>query len=152
MIITNRLDTSFGPAGKLSGTIVFIGGILMCFTKLSGLLLVLIGAFVGFTYSATAIDIDKKRIRFINYIFGIIKTGKWLNIDSEMKLGIRKSKSSWRSYSRSNRQMDIEKDDFRIMLFDADEKLLMHVKKFNTIESAEKAIELLASQLGLNRI
>jgi hypothetical protein len=58
---------------------------------LSGLILIIIGAFIGFTTSSTLVDFDKKRIKFSNNLFGIITTGKWTYINSDMKFGIKKS-------------------------------------------------------------
>ena len=45
-------------------------------------ILVVIGAFVGFTYSSTSIGIsDKKKLKFSNNIFGFIPIGYWTCVD-----------------------------------------------------------------------
>jgi hypothetical protein len=152
MIIHNRLDKSFGKVGSFSGVVVFIAGLIMTWSSISGLVLVLIGAFVGFSCSGTFIDVDKKRIRFSNDLFGMIRTGHWMYLDSNMKIGIIKSKTSWRAYSQSNRAIEDNYHDFRIILYDAENKELMPVKKFDSIEAARLELETLGSQLGLDRI
>ena len=48
----NRLDKSFGPVGSSAGVMLFVAGLIITCFYSSGLILVFIGAFVGFTYSA----------------------------------------------------------------------------------------------------
>lgn len=73
MIITNKLGKSFGPVGSFSGMILFVAGFVLTFFYISGLILVLVGAFVGFSTESALIDPEKKRVRFSNNLFGIIK-------------------------------------------------------------------------------
>ncbi|HSO78448.1 MAG TPA: hypothetical protein VLQ76_07760, partial [Bacteroidales bacterium] len=65
-----RLDKSFGPVGSSAGTLLFFGGLVSLYFSLTGLVLVLLGAFVGFSSSSTAIDFRKRKMRFSNDIFG----------------------------------------------------------------------------------
>jgi len=69
-----------------------------------------------------------------------------------MKIGIKKSKKLWRTYSRSNRTLDMEITDFRIILYDSKDKLIMPLKKTNSIESAKVEQVILGNQLGLRLI
>jgi hypothetical protein len=63
MITRNKLDKTFGPVGSLAGIFLFI----------AGLIIVLIGAFVGFTSTMTLVDFvkrnfkTKKRFEYLNY-------------------------------------------------------------------------------------
>ena len=88
MITNNSLDKSFGTVGSTSGVIVFIAGVILSCLYISALILVLIGAFVGFTTSSAMIDYGRKRVKFSNNIFGIIRIGKWMSIEPSMKIGI----------------------------------------------------------------
>jgi hypothetical protein len=148
-MIKNKLDMSFGPVGTPAGIFLFLAGLVLVFFHFSGLLLVLIGAFVGFTYSGTLIDTGKKRIRFSNFIFGIIPTGKWIPVDSSMKAGIRASNQIYSAFSQGNRSLDIDKKDFRIILYDSGDKEIMQVKKFGSVEAAKSELDRLRNQLGL---
>ena len=123
----------------------------MTYSSLLGLILVVIGAFVGFTFSSTFIDPDHKRIRYSNNIFGIIRTGSWVTIEPSMRLGVIRSGTTWVTYSRSNRAIDIDQNDFRIVLYDSEDRQIMHVKKFNSIEAAETELKTLAVQMGLDK-
>jgi hypothetical protein len=149
MTLNNKLDKSFGPIGTIAGLTILVVGIILVYSSLSGLFLILLGAFVGLSSTSTLIDYDRKRIKFSNNLFGIIGTGKWTTIDSGMKIGIEKSNRTWRGYSRGNLTLDITNQDFRIILYDSTGKQIMPLKKTETFDSASKEIEELSSKLGL---
>lgn len=150
MIIHKKLDQSFGPVGTFAGILVFIAGIASVYFSVYSLLLILIGAFVGFTYSSAEIDLDRKRVRFLNNLFGIIKTGTWINVKPEMKIGISRSKKIWRSYSRGNRELDIASEDYRLILFNSAGKKLMPVWKTGDLHSAKSELEKICKQLEVS--
>jgi len=122
MKTNNLLEKSFGPVGTSAGVLMFIVGVIATFNSFYGLILVFWGAFIGFTSTSTLIDFDRRRVKFSNNFFGIIRIGNWINIESDMKIGIKKSNKVWRAYSMSNRTLDIESKDFRIILYDSDDK------------------------------
>lgn len=152
MITKTKLDKSFGPAGTSAGIFMFIAGIVVTFYSFTGLILVFIGAFVAFTSTSTMIDNDKKRIKFSNNLFGFIKTGQWVDIKPEMKLGLKKSNRVYRAYSRSNRILDIDSKDIRLILYGSDNKQIMPIKKFDSLDIAKVELKKLGNQLGLSLI
>ena len=152
MIINNKLDKSFGPTGTSAGIFLFVVGFVIIYFSFFGLILVLIGAFVGFTSTSTLVDFDKKRFRFSNNLFGFIPTGQWIYIKPGMKIGIHKSNKVWRSYSRSNRALDIPDNDYRLILYDSNGKELMPIKKFKKPDSAKSELEKMCKQFGLSPI
>ncbi|HOU99141.1 MAG TPA: hypothetical protein PLP65_09880, partial [Bacteroidales bacterium] len=93
-----------------------------------------IGFFLGFSNTGTTINIEKKRIRFNNNIFGVIPIGKCVTIQDDMKIGIVKSNKKWRTYSRSNRIIDTQISDYRIFLFDSEGKKIMPICKSNNLD------------------
>jgi hypothetical protein len=152
MKTTCRLDKTFGPFGTSTGMFMTIGGIVMIYFSLSGIIVIIIGAFVGFTSTSTIIDWDKKRIRYSNNLFGIIKTGPWINVEPNMKLGIKKSNKGWQAYSRSNMPLSLSFRDYRIILYDSNNKKIMPVMKSESIDSARSNLKELGSRLGINLI
>jgi hypothetical protein len=152
MIVNNKLDKSFGPVGSSSGVLIFVVGLIMTYHSLPAIILAMFGAFVGFTFSSTLIDYDLKRIRFSNNFFGIIKTGKWINIEPSMVIGLKKSNRTWRSYSKGNRSYDYTQVDFRINLYDSNNNLIAPLKKVHSVVSAKEEVELMANLLGLKPI
>ena len=152
MTAHNKLDKAFGPTGSWAGITLFMIGIITAFTSLFGLILVVLGAFMGFSSTSTIIDFEGRRIKFSNNLFGILQTGKWLPVESWMKIGIRESSITWRTYSRGNRSLDINSKDFRIVLIDSDMKEIMPLKKSGTLELAKAELVELCQKLDLSAI
>ncbi len=152
MITNNKLDKSFGAVGTSAGMFLFIAGLILTCLHLSGIILVLIGAFVGFSSSSTLIDYGKNRVKFSNNLFGFIRIGKWLQIEPSMKIGIRESNQTYRAYSRGNRTLDDTQKDFRIVLFDAANKEIMPIKKTDSLVAARIELEIECKRLGLKSI
>lgn len=148
----NRFDKSFGPVGSSAGLFMLIIGLIISFTSLFGLILVILGAFLGLTSTGTQIDFDNKRMKFSDSIFGIFRTGRWIPIEPGMKLGIRGQNVVWQAFSRSNRSLNIEDKCFMIILLNSDEQEIMPVKKAATLDSAQAELELLEKELGLELI
>ncbi|MFP4024657.1 MAG: hypothetical protein ACLFVR_09030 [Thiohalospira sp.] len=153
MIINNKINQSFGPVGTSAGIFLFIAGLgITSFYSPLGIILIMIGAFVGFSNSSTRVDSIQKKAKFSNNLFGFIPTGKWIPIEKEMVLGIKKSNLSWRNYSRSNRILDTSEKDYRIMLYDKNGKEIMPIKKYSTIEAAKADLIVLSNELVLKII
>jgi len=149
----NKLDNSFGPAGTSAGIFLFMAGIgITFFYSPLGIIIMVIGAFVGFSNSSTLIDSDQKRIKFTNNLFGLVPTGKWIPIKKEMALSIKRSNRSWRAYSRSNGTLDTSEYDYRIMLLDKNGKEIMSIKKYSTLKTAKADLGPLSQQLGLSAV
>lgn len=149
----NKLDNSFGPAGTSAGIFLFMAGVgITFFYSPLGIILMVIGAFVGFSNSSTLLDFDQKRVKFSNNLFGLIPIGKWIPIEKEMALSIKRSNRSWRAYSRSNRTLDTSEKDYRIMLLDKNGKEIMPIKKYSAIEAAKADLGPLSQQLGLSAV
>lgn len=152
MIVNNKLDMSFGPVGSTSGILIFAVGLVMVYQSLFSLLIALFGAFIGFSYSSTHVDFEQKRVRFSNNLFGIIKTGEWINIEPNMVVGLKKSNRTWSSYSKGNRSYDSTQIDFRVNLYDSNNKFIMTLKKVQSVLNAKQELELMANSLGLKPI
>ena len=129
-----------------------MAGLILTYSHLTGIILILIGAFVGFSSTSAMVDYDKKRIRFSNNLFGIIRTGQWLFLEPAMKIGMRESNLAWRAYSSGNRAIDSVTKDYRIILLDSEDKEIMQIKKTRTRESAIGELETMGNKLGLKRI
>ncbi len=148
----HKIENIFGPIGNFSGIIVFIAGVIMLFSSLAGFMLIMIGAFVGFSFSGTTIDFDNKRIKYSNHIFGIIEIGKWVDIKSNMQIGMIRKSTNWRAYSQSNRSISVDENDLRLVLYDEYKNQIMPIQKLKSLEKAETELEKLCLELGLKRI
>lgn len=152
MIIQNKLDKTFGPFGSSTGFFLLIGGLITTYFSIFGLLIVLIGAFAAFTSTSVQIDIDNKRIQYSDNLFGIIKIGKWIDIKPDMKIGLKKSHRGYVGYIRGTQPVGIHENDIRIVLYDSNNKKIMPVKKFDSVESSKNELLNLSSILGLSII
>ena len=145
-----RLDKSFGPTGVIAGITLLIVGIILTPFHVSGLFLILIGSFVGLSSTSTIVDYEKKRIKYSNNLFGILSVGKWVAVEDNMKVGIIRSKKTWRSYSRGNRTLDITDYDLRIILYDSDDRQVMPIRKAYTMDIAKEEMKEIIENLGLS--
>ena len=149
MTENNKFEKSFGPAGSFAGMIVFAAGLILLFFHFSGLILVLIGAFAGFSGTSTIIDYDRKRVRFSNNLFGILPIGRWIQIEPDMKVAIRESNVIWRAYSQGNRSLDMPHHDLKIVLLNSDNKEIIPLKKVSSREKTTIELETIGKDLGL---
>ena len=150
MILKNKLDKSFGQAGSAAGLLLFVVGLIALFFSNIGLVLFLLGAFLAFTYTGTTFDTDKKRIRNTEYVFGLIPHGKWIDIEPDMMLGIKKWTQWFKVFSQSNKSLDLIDNDYRIVLYNFENEEIMAIQKFKNQEAAKKEIEHLTTLFGLN--
>jgi hypothetical protein len=149
MIIRNRLESSFGPYGGSTGFFLLLGGLAGAWFSLYSLILAVLGAFIAFTSTGTLIDTERKRIKFINYIFGIIPFGKWMDIKPGMKLGLKRSHKGYQAYTRGNQPVSMHKVDIRIVLYEEDNDEIMPVRKFPGKAEAADGIKELSLLLNI---
>jgi hypothetical protein len=152
MVIRNKLDITFGPFGSSTGFFLFIGGIIATYFSPFCLIIAIIGAFASFTSTSTFLDTSNKRIKFSNDLFGIIHVGKWININSDMRIGLGRSHKGYLAYIRGTQPIGIHIKDIRIFLYGSDKKQIMPVKKFDSYESAKSELQNLSNLLGLDII
>jgi hypothetical protein len=152
MIIKNKLDTTFGPFGSSTGFFLIIGGVITTWYSLIGPVIAIVGAFVTFTSTSTFIDINNKRIKHSNNLFGFISTGKWIDIKPEMKIGLKKNHRGYRAYVRGTQPIGIHNRDIRIFLYRSDNEQIMPVKKFDSYETSKSELLSLSTLLGIEII
>ncbi len=147
-----RFDKAFGPAGTYAGVVLFIAGLAMLYSSWTGSILVLLRAFTGFTHTATTIDFKNKKVRFSNNLFGIIPTGKWVILQNDMKLTIQKYGKGYRTYSRSNRVLDIQKKELRIVLLNSNDTSLIPLKSISEPKNKIRELKKMGEKLELRTV
>ncbi len=151
MIIKNKLDKPFGPSGTFAGLVIFSAGVgILFYSPGFGITFILLGTFVGFTYTLTYINTDKKCIRYVHKIFGIFPLGKWVYVKPSMKILLRRSHQGFRSYSYSNRKLDIHQVDYRLVLTDYNGNEIAELKKEKDTKEAERSRSMLRDALKIN--
>ncbi|MDD3286225.1 MAG: hypothetical protein PHI14_01865 [Bacteroidales bacterium] len=151
MIVKYKLENSFGPIGSAAGKIILLSSIIsMIFIEISifAIIFVILGAFMGLSKSDIFIDSDNSKIRFSTTVFGLIKTGKWISVDDNMEVGIRKNFEKWQVIGRSNKHISVASDKYKIVLYKSG-KPYMTLKYVDSIEEAEKELNRFANLLGM---
>ncbi len=149
MIVKNKIEKPFGPSATTTGIVFFIVGIIYTYYSLVGIILIVAGAFIGFTGVSTFIDIEKGRIKFSNVLFGIFPAGKWIDINNQMIIGLENSRRGFRTYSRGMRTNDAVVKDIRIVLYGSNGKKIGPIKKYDSRKSANEDLEELGKFLGV---
>lgn len=147
--INNKLDKSFGPAGSSAGIFIFVVGIGMCFFTWWAIVALLLGAFVGFSYSGSLIHEQDKRFCFYNYFLGFIPIGKCLKAEAGMYLHLQRSNRVYTNYSRGNRPLDMPDKSIRLYLYDKNGAVLFPLKKYRQKEQAKEDAVFIAEKVGL---
>lgn len=152
MIVKYKLEDSFGPIGSFAGKIAFFSSIMMMiFNHFSifGLIFLFIPAFMGFSKTHIFIDTEKIRVRFSTTIFGLIPTGKWIDIEEGMEIGIRTNQEQWQYIGLSNKSLKLKSTPFKIVLYKSPNKPLLTLKYANTKEEAKEELARLAKMLQM---
>ncbi|MDX2414151.1 MAG: hypothetical protein QNK33_03065 [Bacteroidales bacterium] len=149
MIIKNKIEKPFGPSATTAGVVIFFAGIIYTYYSLVGIILIVAGAFIGFTRVSTFIDTEKGRIKFSNVLFGIFPAGKWIDINDQMIIGLENLRRGFRTYSRGMRTNDTVVKDVRIVLYSSNKKKIGPIRKYLSQKSANEDLEELAKTLGV---
>jgi hypothetical protein len=152
MKATYKLDKTFGPVASVSGVILFLSGLILVWFSLSAIVINLLGAFLWFTFSRTEIDFDRKKVRHSDVIFGLIGTGKWMEIKPEMKIGIVKSRRTWKTFSAGNRELETPVEDQQLILFTGAGKKRIPLKKVISREAAKKEQDEFCRRLNIQKL
>lgn len=151
MIKKYKLNKTFGPVGTIAGITLFIAGLITAFYSLGSIVLIFIGAFVGFTSNITYIDFENKRVKNTTKLFGIIGLGKWIAIDESSSIEIQKSNIVWRTYSRTNRTIDIADKYYYIILNQSGKNFVPLIKTTSIISANSEAL-VLKQKLGITKV
>lgn len=154
MISDHKIDKLSGPSGSFAGFALIIFGSIGLFISVSitSLILIVAGAFMAFTYDGTIIDFTSKRIKSYTCLFGLVKIGKWYNIDTFKKFRIYKSSRTYTSYSRANVELNLKSGDIRLSLLNNNGSVKITVNKFNSFEEARTEMSDLICKLQLTEL
>jgi hypothetical protein len=128
----------FGPSLSYSGYVFIAVGIFAAFYSPSALLLLIPGFFLAFTFYGTIIDFENKRVKSYTLLFGIISTGKWIDVKQFTRFSIEKVTGRFSSYSRANVRFDMNVSDIRLILVNHNKTKKITINKYTNFEEAQK--------------
>jgi hypothetical protein len=151
-ITDHKIEKPLGPSGVFAGYSLIVFGIIGSFYSLIGLIVVIPGCLLAFTYDGTRIDFKSRRIKNYTRLFGLFRIGKWYSIDDFSKFKIYQSKRTYTSYSRANIPLNLKTTDIRLSLLNDDGSLKILVNRFDSFESARKEMSELIRNLQINEL
>ena len=146
-IRNNNLGKFFGPSSSYMGYIFIISGIVTVNYSILALTLLIPGFFMAFTYNGTFIDTDNKRLKPYTALFGIFKTGKWMDANQFTRFNILKATKKYTTYSRANVRFDMNVSDIELLLIDRNGSKKIVLNKYSNFEDAHKEMEELSQLL-----
>lgn len=135
MIENNRLGKTFGPQLSFSGWILLIFGAFFI-TDVMGMLLVVLGLFLGSMTDGVLIDFDQRRIKRYSSPFGFNLPGRWEEIEQHSGLVVIPFRKEYAVLSRSNLRNATVISDYRIFLTSHNQKPRYPIKACVTKEDA----------------
>jgi hypothetical protein len=120
------------------GYVLVAMGLIASTYSLTGLVLVIPGSFIAFTYSKTLIDVESRRIKYITLLFGIIPVGKWLDIKCFSQFNIVRLSQKYSTYSRGSVKLTIDNSFIRLLLTDSKSIHKIQINDFSSFEEAQK--------------
>jgi len=129
------------------GYIFIISGIVAINYSLLALTLLLPGFFMAFTYNGTIIDTDNKRVKPYTSLFGIFKSGKWIDANQFTRFNILKATKKYTTYSRANVRFDMNVSDIELLLINRNGSKKIVLNKYSNFEDAHKEMEELSQLL-----
>lgn len=107
---------------------------------------------MSFTYNGTIIDIDNKKVKPYTSLFGIIRTGKWIDANQFTRFSIIKATKKYTSYSRANVRFDMDVSDIELLIINRNGTKKVILNKYTNFEDAQKEMEELSSILLPNNL
>lgn len=156
MVRNNNLGKFLGPSASYMGYVFIACGIFAAFYSILALTLIVPGVFMAYTYNGILIDTDKKKVKPYTALFGLVKTGNWINADQFTRFSIVKSTKKYTSYSRGSVRFDMKVSDIELLLINRNGTKKIILNKYNNFEEAHKEMEgyngiLIADNLQVNK-
>jgi hypothetical protein len=140
-IKNNNLGKFFGPSSSYTGYVFIACGIFAATYSLFALTLLIPGFFMAFTYNGTLIDTDKKKLKSYTTLFGIFRTGKWIDADQFTRFNIIRATKKYTTYSRGSVRFDMNISDIELLLTNRNGSKKIILNKYNNFEDARKEME-----------
>jgi len=151
-IRNNNLGKFFGPSSSYMGYVFIACSIFATTYSLLSLTLIIPGIFMAFTYNGTIIDTDNKKVKPYTSLFGIIRTGKWINAGQFTRFSIIKARKKYTVYSRANVRFDMDISDIQLILINRNSTKKVILNKYSNFEDAHKEMEELNSILTPDKL
>ncbi len=150
MKIDNKIDKFFGDNASFAGYILILAGVAIAVSfNISGIILIIFGLFMSFTYTGAEIDIENRKYRFYNKLFGLFKIGRFKDLSIFRGLKVERFSGSYNTYRRSNRKLSNLFNDYRIVLQGESQGEKNYVFKHESFKKVKEEAARLSKLLNL---
>jgi hypothetical protein len=137
-IINYNHGKFFGPSAGFAGYVMIASGLIGLTYSPLAMLLFIPGTFMALTSTGTILDTTNRRVKPYTTLFGIVPTGKWIDINQFTRFNIIRVKGKYTSYSRANVRFDLDVSDIRLLLINRDGTRKVVVNNYLKFEDAQK--------------
>ncbi len=143
MLIDNKIEKTFsGPLVIMGVTFIAITVIMILnYHWFFGTASFVIAAFILFTYSGIEIDTEKRMIKPYYMVFGFLRRGKWESLEKYKGLTLVPMRKVYQTFSRSNRENQSTKSDFRVYLVNKSKKPAFPLKSCKNQQAAQDSMD-----------
>lgn len=143
MNIDNKIQQTFNGPLIFMGITFAITAITLVLNHLwyIGIISFIIACFLLFTFSGLEIDTEKRMIKPYYMLFGLFKRGEWQSLEKYIGLTLVPMRKIYTVYSKSNRNNDSEKDEYRVYLVNKLKKPAIPLKSCKTHEAAQISMD-----------
>ena len=135
----------FGPSAGFAGYVMIACGLIGLSYSPLAMLLFIPGTFMALTFTGTILDTTNRKVKPYTTLFGIVPTGKWIDISQFTRFNIIRVKGKYTSYSLANVRFDLDVSDIRLLLINRDGTRKVIINKYLKFEDAQKEMEELTS-------
>ena len=146
-MINKKHGKFFGPVQVYMGYVFIACGIFFVSYSFTTLLLVIPGTFMALTTSGTIIDWENKKVRPYTLLFGIVRTGKWIDVSVFSGFKILKSNRRYTSYSLGSVRLDMNIRDISLFLMNKKGAGKVLLNRYNKFEDAHREMDELKALL-----
>jgi hypothetical protein len=152
MIENYKLDKLAGPSFVVAGYILLFFGCITLYFTLVAVPVILTGATMAFSYKGTRIKFDKKRHQSYIKLFGIIRFGFWMPFEKSDILFVEQFQRKNNPLSKTRRDHDKERNDFRILLNTSYNNKKIAIARFQNEKEANEKMKELSDMINAMKI
>ncbi len=147
--IKNSHGTIFPPALVFAGYVFLVFGIISVISIwIAGMILIILGAFICFSYSGIEIDVTEKKYREYTFYFGI-KSGKWMQLDRFSFLTVLCNREVYEVHSRANVTTSDSEKFYDVFMLDKLHREKLLLKRFKNAELATEYAKKISIELNM---
>jgi hypothetical protein len=147
--IDNKIENILPTAGIFAGYVLIVFGLILSFkASILGVVILIIGAIMSFTYNGVQIDVQNKRIRNYTNCLGII-FGNWEGIEIYTDIAVLQINETSKAYSIGNVALTEKDKYYDVFLLNETHRIKFKIKRCLEKGLAVESAQYIASLLEL---